>query len=32
MTLISGVQRIGAQLEPDLVVALAGGSVGDGVG
>ena len=27
-----GVERIGGQLEADLVVALAGGAVGDGVG
>src|SRR5690606_30001842 len=27
-----GVERIGGELEPDLVVALAGGAVGDGVG
>ena len=28
----AGLQRVGAQLEADLVVALAGGAVGDGVG
>jgi hypothetical protein len=27
-----GVERVGGELEADLVVALAGGAVGDGVG
>ena len=27
-----GVQRIGGQLEPDLIVALAGGAMADGIG
>ena len=32
MTLMSGFEGVGGELEADLVVALAGGAVGDGVG
>ena len=32
MTLMARIERIGGELEPDLVVALASGAMGDGVG